>query len=408
MGLGHSARIAPGVAEHPAIPESGLHEVLAAWSGQGQLVEALAAIESDLTERRWTAADITRRANRVLFERLKPILLRWPLERASWLEALPAESTRLRKEDRIPFPGVSWSETVRIFGWPPKTFIGQQRLREADSLLITVLRWTFERLLTVAQDADATAARVTASVTRQLEITKDLLLSDALSSAEGFRPTQAEISALYREGRPWNLVAPVADELRTIEESLGALAARLLIPDEDLRWRIFHLAVLGEVLVALRNHDARVVSRRPLAAGIRGPAYEIVDARARVWDLWFEAAGAWRYYDIASPYAQAAGGVSGAGSAIGSDIMLIRPSEAALILECKYSWDPSVVARAGYEQALAYAAEAKDRLATRVTSLAIGPETIVERPGTVGMHFGLAGIAPPSYIPELVGHFMEP
>ena len=33
--------------------------------------------------------------------------------------------------------------------------------------------------------------------------------------------------------------------------------------------------------------------------------------------------------------------------------MLIRLDERALLIECKYSWQASVVARAGYEQALA-------------------------------------------------------
>src|SRR5690348_8898150 len=76
------------------LPEAGLGLVLSAWSGPGQLLEALAAIPSeDPIERLWSARDVRRRANRVLFADLLPLVERLPRTLRRWHDALPAESS---------------------------------------------------------------------------------------------------------------------------------------------------------------------------------------------------------------------------------------------------------------------------------------------------------------------------
>jgi hypothetical protein len=47
-------------------------------------------------------------------------------------------------------------------------------------------------------------------------------------------------------------------------ERLANLARTLLAPDEEFRWRPFHLAVLGEIIAALKDLGATVESLRPL------------------------------------------------------------------------------------------------------------------------------------------------
>src|SRR5438128_1235694 len=126
MEVGNTALVVSGLARQPpAIPEAGLHEVLGAWAGQGQLWEALLAVQDPLTERRWTTGDLRRRAHRILFERMRTNLALWPTRLLPWIEALPAESLRLRRDAEAPFPGVSWAETRRRFGWLPRMFHGQ-------------------------------------------------------------------------------------------------------------------------------------------------------------------------------------------------------------------------------------------------------------------------------------------
>lgn len=53
----------------------------------------------------------------------------------------------------------------------------------------------------------------------------------------------------------------VAEVLREIDQaSLLALAERMVAPEDELRWRLFHLAVLGQLLLALRDLEARILS----------------------------------------------------------------------------------------------------------------------------------------------------
>jgi hypothetical protein len=245
------------------------------------------------------------------------------------------------------------------------------------------------------------------SVRRQVEVAQRVCEATALASALGIRPGRPEISALRYEGAPWNVVAPVAEELSVVEESLIELASRLLKPDDELRWRLFHLAVLGELLLSLKLGGAGLISRTPLSGGNQRPAYEVTDSGGRRWDLWFEAAGAWSYYQRASPYGQAAIGVHGAGRALGADLMLIRLDAEALIIECKYSRNPEVVARTGYEQLLAYATEIGTRMAPKVTAAVVGPEDVVLEIGFVETLVGSVGIVPPSAVPALVARALR-
>jgi hypothetical protein len=131
----------------------------------------------------------------------------------------------------------------------------------------------------------------------------------------------------------------------------------------------------------------------------------VTDAQDREWDLWFEAAGAWSFYEVEESYPQAAAGVPGAGTALGTDLMLIRPGERALLIECQHSWNPSVVARGGYLQALAYATEAFE-LAPPLTSVVVGPEGVVHESGWATTMVGLIGIVPPNDIPALIEHVL--
>ena len=388
--------------EPPPIPEAGLREVLSGWSGRGNLLDALLSIADTVSDRQWSRRDVERRARRVLLQRVEPWLAQWPRSVASWIDALPAESRRERREDLAPFSGISWSETRKAGGWPPTRFVGRARERLADTLLVTTLRWTVENLLEVRKDAVSAWVDADATVRRQLDVAVELLSREPIRSAPPIRPRRPDIVALRHEGRPWHVVAPVADELRAVEESPLEFAARLIAPDEELRWRLFHLAVLGSVLMSLKACGADVTWLRPLSGGSPGPAYSVLAKDGRVWDLWFEAGGAWSYYGVQYPYSRASEGVPGAGGPLGADVALVRPGEQALLVECKYSWSPQVVARAGYEQALAYLAEAKTGLVQEARAVVVGPDGVVEHASWASTYAGMVGIMRPEDLLEVV------
>jgi hypothetical protein len=396
-----------GMSGQPPIPQRGLDEMLRAWSGQGQLWDALAAISDPVAERQWTAQDIRRRAHRVLFQQLEPLLMTWPAQRRTWLYALPAESLQTREVGKVPTSGTSWSETRRG-GWPPSSFVSRPRVRRADSLLTTTLKWVLDQLVEVRRAAATPSSEVQWLARSRLDVAAALLAVDPLASTTAMLPRPTDLVAMRAAGRPWRSVAPVAALLRTLSGAgLLELAARVVAPDGDLAWRLFHLAVLGELLHALRAAGATVVSVRPLGDSASGPAFKVLDARAREWDLWFEAAGAWRRYGRKSPYAAAAAGVPGAGSALGADLLLIRPAERALVIECKYSWNPSVVARGGYEQAVTYAAEAHEMAPGHVRAVVTGPRGVVEAPGFTYTIAGRVDIVPPETLRAIAAEVLD-
>ena len=402
MGVHPGTPSGAGLTGQPPIPIRGLDETLRAWSGQGDLWEGLAAVRDPVAERHWSARDVRRRAHRVLFQLLEPRFAAWPSVRRIWVEALPAISLRPRVLASVPVAGTSWPET-RKGGWPPRSFVARPRKRTADTVLTTTLRWVLEELNDIRRAAVAPVDPEQLVARHHLEVALSLLQAEPIASTAPAVPSPTDLVSVLSTGRPWRSVVPVAQELRALSGSgLLELAQRVVAPDGELAWRLFHLAILGEVLHALRTSGATVTSLRPLGDALSGPAFEVVDADRRQWDLWFEAAGAWSRYGRSSPYVQAAAGVSGAGQPIGTDLMLIRPDDRALLIECKFSWNPAVVARGGYEQTLAYATEAHELTPGSVSAVVVGPSGVVQSVGYAETLAGPLGIVPPEAIPAVI------
>ena len=165
-----------------------------------------------------------------------------------------------------------------------------------------------------------------------------------------------------------------------MESSVHEYARRLLMPSDELRPRLFHLAVLGQLLHALRDRGATIVSVRPLAWTTSGPAYRIRAGDA-FWDLWFEAGAAWSHYSRSSPYLEAAAVLKGQARPLSPDLLLIRLDEAALIIECKYSASADYIGGRGIPQVLAYAVETLTGLAPHVVSRVVAPAEALDAQG---------------------------
>lgn len=404
-------RDAPGVElnRNLTIPRRGLVETLRAWSGQGQLWAALAATNDEVAEREWTPDMIRRRANRVLFERLHHVIARWPADQRVWLEALPAAIETSVRHSAAPLPGTSWTST-RMQGWPPRRFVVRSRERVPETVLSTVTRWILEALLPVVHDAGAPSSASQRKAHDRALRALSLMRAVPLDGVTSAKPTSVDLRAIETEGYPWNLLPPVAAALLDAQRPavIADLAITAVAPYPHLAWRLFQLAVLGEVLHGLRTAGARVVSNHPLGDSVPGPSHTVYDAENRKWDLWFEAAGAWKYYRYDEPYRQAAAGVPGAGAALGTDLMLARPGERALLIECKYSANPRVVAQ-GYLQTLAYAAEACDLAGGSVTAVVVGPDEVVSREhGWADTLAGPISIVAPGTVPLLIENALSP
>ncbi|MDP9438578.1 MAG: hypothetical protein M3P49_07525 [Actinomycetota bacterium] len=383
-----------------------------AWSGQGQLWNALAAVQDDQLDVEWSAEDVRRRAHRILFAKLEGHLSRWPRDLRTWTEALPAESQRERLLSSAPTSGTSWGDTRRS-GWPPRFFAGHVRRRVADTLLVTTLRWTIEQVLDIRRDAISVEGSLGQIAREQMGAVEKLLDVEPVASAEPILPMRSDVAALMREGRPWTSLAPVCDALRsTSQASLYELCSELIMPSEDinLQGRLFHLGVLGEVLLHLHGSMVEVRSLRPLSgASTNGPSYRVEDHDGGHWDLWFEASGMWSwsgYGSLREPYKVAIEGLSGNPRALGADLLLVRPGDRALVLECKYSLDGNYVA-SGYSQAVTYAMELKDRLVDETTAVVVGPEGVVDHRSSTDTLVGNIGVTPPSSLGGVLSRFLD-
>lgn len=382
----------------PPIPETGLREVLASWAGRGRLWDVLAAPDDLSLERRWSPSDIRCRAHRVLLAEILPVLAQWPTRLSVWLDALPAESARSHMTAEAPFAGVSWPETRRLFGWPPKLFVGRATHRVADTMLVTTLRWTLDYLAVMRANATRLSPEADQDVREQLDAARTLMELEPVASSVPIAPGHPEIAALRAEGRPWHLVADVADAIRGFDEAPELAAWRLLAPDDDIRWRFFHLAVTGVVLSALRDGGCRIISRRPLGSSARGPSFLVTDTHGREWELWFEAAGVWAWRGKPSPYVAAALGTGGINRPLGADLLFLRADKQALAIECKYHRKSEDVTRDGYLQAATYAMEVRSRLASDTAAIVVGPEGVITGAAFTDTVVGPIYILSPEYI----------
>lgn len=389
----------------PPIPSAGLREVLSQWIGRGDLFEGLAFFDEEALSS-WSAADIEARAHRILLERLKPLVALLPTRADKWADLLPAVRLHEAAMSVAPTSGTSWPETRIRFGWPPTEFVGRQAARHADTLLATALRWTFERLAEVRASATAVYPEADAAIRQQIDAACRAASRQPLASVPAIRPGRHDLMAIRRAGTPWGIVSEIVNELALLDAPPYVLATTLLAPDDGIRWRLFHLGVLGEVLQSARQLGYQVRSCGPVRPGGRRPSFALSDADGGTVDLWFEASGIWQAMGLRSPYAEAASGIALRERMLGADLLLRRPDGAFLIVECKYSSNPDFVARNGYYQAVTYAAELASRTYERVTAIAVGPEGVVGRAGFTDLKVGRIGICPPSAIHEVMRVFL--
>lgn len=391
--------------EPPPIPDRGLDAVCELWSGRGQLWRAIAAVNDLEVDVQWTERQLRRRALRVLFTLLAPSLAQLPARERLWLEALPAESVRTAQQSNAPDGRVDWART-RATGWPPRAFVVRRRERKPDSVLLGALAWVCSEARKLLAAAPKPSGANEAEALERLRLLVKLgRAHPVVAAAHVQMPMADDLRALQSSGPPWRQVAEVAGALKgLVGQRLAELARTLLAPDAELRWRLFHLAVLGEMLASLRDLGAVVQSVRPIGDGetSTAPAFR-VDLDGQVWHVWFEAAGIWRAQDWEQPYRHAAGAINGSAGPLGADILLIdAASERALIVECKYSAKATTVGRTGYHQSSTYLAEMRGRISGSVVSVTVGPENVVNETRLVSLIDGKIGFASPRGLRQLV------
>lgn len=387
------ARVAP-----PPIPSPGLERIRAVWSGRGQLLDALAAVQP---EHAWSVRDVRRRMHRVLLDTVQDDLAVLPDSVRRWDDVLPAASVVLRTRSRRPKGRIDYVRTRRE-GWPPERFVVRIRERIPDQLPAEVTAWTLGRLQMIVDDAEQCGSAVPEKLARQLGAARRARGLPALSMADDVVPDGEDLADLRRSGHPWRAIAALATSFKSAEDDPASLAYRLILPDPELAERLFHLAVVGEVLRGADAAGRNLVSRRPLGSSGKGAQFWTSDGNLR---LWMEAAGIWSSSPVPPPFRQAMIGLPGAGGQALRADLLLSDQRRALILECKYSRNPSYVAQ-GYAQVIAYGAELRRGIFDEVTTVVVAPDGVVERQGRAETLVGITLVVPASNVPDIVSEWV--
>lgn len=376
------------------LPTRGLREVLTSWSAGGrvtdpeQLLAALAATGTSQVdvERAWQLRDVRCRAARVLWSLLLPELLSLPDQAQTWVNALPAVSTTSTVISPRPSAPINWGRTVRLnLGWPPPRgvataqFATRVRNRVADDVMVSILRWSADRLLAMQQDAARMLPEVVGQAAPQMEALAEIRA--IIGSGTDAAPSVWQLAALQAAGDPWNRLAEVVGHLLELEDDPFDFALQVIWPDESLRGRLFHLAIYGQLLVVLRELGYAIEARVPLSGSAASPNHVAVSWRGDDVELWFEGTGAWKHYGFNNLYKLAAAGVPRR-AALSPDCLAVRVRDSTVVgvlaLECKDSASTTYVARNGYLQALAYGTEFAVGLRAPTLSFALGPSTVVQ------------------------------
>ena len=361
----------------PTLPRDGIREVAQAWAGDGSLLAALSETSSQRSETAWTIPNIRRRARRVLLEMLEPELLALPSTNRQWAQYLPIMLTSETASHISPRGAINWPATVRRYGWLPTRYIARTRSRSLDEIPLAVLAWVSARLSDHLGDVSiispALASRLRPCIATLHQVTVPIS-----SQAVPRTPDRIDLLALARSGFPWRNIAAIADTLSRAETDLEFLAFELLEADLEVVPRLFHLSVFGSLIATLRSMGCRITWNFPLGMAGRGPHIHILTPTAMVWDLWFEAGKSRSHYDLSqSMYHSAVSGISGVGYPLRADVLLVDHPNRAMIFECKWSDNPSYVARDGYHQAASYALDTMNGLAGEVWSFIVGPHEVI-------------------------------
>jgi len=369
------------------LPLDGIPELAAAWSGDGNLFDALAASDGEESlpedlDTDWSPGQIRKRSQRVLLGKLADLIEKWPSSVGGWEEYLPVTTTAERTASPAVRGRVDWVQTVRRGGWPPRQFVQRQRRRSTDEVVRTATAWLSQRL-DAALRAVSQPAAFSPDLVKRVEGPIGVLsavVRESMADTNPVQPDRLDILSMKAAGYPWRSVALAAAETARLASDVSALAYELVHAElgPELAWRMFHLSVFGVVVASLREARCQLRWLAPLAPGTPGPQISIRAEDGTAWDLWYEAKGARNRYGVGGgPYPEAVSSVRGVGSPIGADIALVRPGDRALLLECKWSDKPPYVGRTGYHQASSYALDARSGLAAEVWSLVVGPQEFV-------------------------------
>jgi hypothetical protein len=382
------------------------------------LLAALGRVGDDasVAEHGWTAAAATRRCHTIAWLRIQEALRGLPTRRETWQDALPATSDRQSVWTDEPRGAVDWPTTIRVAGgWPPPApgrvrYRTRVRRRQGTHLALAVLFWVRTRVGHLRAAAVAQGYEIDPDVAARL---------DAIPPPPTTPPTPtwSQMEAVTALGAPWSSLRTPLNLLARLEGDPLAFARDFLLPDPDLRWRLFHLGCYAELLHQVgQRAGVAPKSVEPLSASGRRPSDSLALPDGARLDFWFEASGIWGTRgETTTAHRQVRSAAVRGQAGLTPDIcaVLLRdgaPSRAA-VLECKFSRNPAYFFGSGYPQVLGYTLELGEALGVPVLGAVVPPSDTLLRSAKFAVPSGQTrevhvGIAEPSSAAEVVTRWL--
>jgi len=373
------------------IPTRGLVEVLSSWAlaGGTTSVQALSAAVGSLptldAEENWSLGDISRRANRIAWEHLRPIVMMLPSTSEEWLDALPAVGVTHAVWSETPQSPVDWAASVRRMGaWPPPqtgqpAYLTRRRSKERHESIVSAMAWGRRQFLTTLAEAESLGASVPPAARSRIEAVPAV--------ATPIPPDFAELEALRLLGTPFAELSTAISMMLTLDVDPLVYARDLLLPNDEFRWRLFHLGCYGEILAEAVDRIGPIASTRPLLAGAQRPTHVLRDGATTnvTYEFWFEASGLWRLNPGPTAHEEVAKAVHGTRGGLVPDICVVRRRGDAIerlaLAEVKYSRNGQYIFGSGYPEALGYGLEAVRHFGIATLSLVTAPDDMITGSG---------------------------
>lgn len=386
----------------PAIPWQGLFALARHWAGSGSLFDWLGPSEWEIA-REWTA-DVTRArtAAALLLYLETSVLPRLPRRASEWLDLLEQQVYRASEFTDVPTPHTDWAATLSEFGRYPSILYVERRPRGTfDTPLTRTLKWFCMGIIRAEALVERTLGHRPLQERTRTRLRFALDLPEVQGAADVADPGDFDVSVCVDMGGVWALIGRNARRLAALWRGSvlnQILALAPILP--KLGSQLFELGTLGVAATTVRQAApiARWRTRTPLAAARPGRPCLQADLQEGTWDCYYQTVPeAYRASD--SPYRTLTKPLGG--GSLRPDLWMIfdgttPPSE--LVVECKYSFDPSYIA-GGVMQILAYWQEYSPPHEVQRVYIVVCPETVVVTPRTWG---GRLVLGTPAHFHELV------
>lgn len=369
------------------IPTRGLLEALSSWALAGGVttVEALTGAVGSLpsldAETAWTPDDVGRRADRLAWEYLRSTVMELPHSSEQWMDALPAIGVSHAEWSDVPRSPVDWAASVRRMGaWPPPApgrvvYLSRRRSRQRDDSVTSTMAWGREQLQAIVSAAEGLGALIPLTARERVDA-----VPAVVSPVE---PDYRELEALRLLGTPFTELSSAIAMVLELYSDPYVYARDLLLPDDELRWRLFHLGCYGELLAEAVDRIGPITSTRPLMAGTRRATHVLTDGVEPdvTYEFWFEASGLWKLKPGTTSHAEVAKAVRGTRGGLIPDIAAVRQRngvpERLALAEVKYSRNGQYIFGTGYAEALGYGLEAVELFGIPTLSLVVAPDDMI-------------------------------